>query len=86
MDLQIRHFCPYGTAEDLEILNGFKNGNQFAQLIVKLNGVRKRLKTMVDLTNHRAKGHVPCSMDCPECRQGIGISRPHARIAERAGG
>ena len=45
-----------------------------------------RLKTWAELRRHRAGGHVQFSPDCPECRQGAGVVRPHARKGERVGG
>ena len=48
--------------------------------------VRKRIRTAVELTRHRAAGHLPFSPDCPDCRRSIGTSRPRCRMADRRGG
>ena len=45
-----------------------------------------RLRIQQEVDEHPRGGHVRYSADCPECKRGAAVARPHERAFTRQGG
>ena len=94
--LELRTYCPFVRGKDLLKLHQLQerrramlelaNLKQVAISVLEAAGVGIRLRTHTDYQRHKQRGHVPFSPDCPDCRQGVGVRRPHRRAATQMGG
>ena len=50
------------------------------------SALKIKLKSQVELDEHRRQGHIQYSPDCPECKRGVAKQRPHHRAMTREGG
>ena len=82
--IPVRNNCPYANKEILSIVKRLREVEQ-KQREVRLyyanlySALKIRIKSQLELDEHRRQGHVQYSPDCPECKRGVAKQRSHHR-------